>query len=43
LELGFVWGFAWIALNFVGKEEEEEEGEEGRKETKKVDMMLDFL
>jgi hypothetical protein len=43
LELGFVWGFAWIALKFVGKEEEEEEGEEGRKETKKVDMMLDFL
>jgi hypothetical protein len=47
LELSFVWGFAWIALKFVGKEEEEEEGEEeeeeGRKETKKVDMMLDFL
>jgi hypothetical protein len=45
LELGFVWGFAWIALQFVAKEEEEEEGEEeeGRKETKKVDMMLDFL
>ncbi len=46
MELGFVWGFAWIALKFVGKEEEEEEGEgeeEGRKETKKVDMMLYFL
>jgi hypothetical protein len=42
--LGFVWGFAWIALKFVGKEEEEgEREEEGRKETKKVDMMLDFL
>ncbi len=47
MELGFVWGFAWIAFKFVAKEEEEEEGEEeeeeGRKETKKVDMMLDFL
>jgi hypothetical protein len=46
LDLGFVWVFDWIAFIFVGKDVEEEEGEgeeEGRKETKKVDMMLYFL
>ncbi len=43
MELGFVWGFAWIALKFVGKEEEEEEGEGGKERNKESGHDVGFL